>query len=81
VATKNRAIHQDEKTTDNRGTVGRTPPPGEGATCPPGGAYVAALQGLGPIERVCVQMPDPWFKKRHRPRRVMTPPSGGGGFP
>lgn len=47
---------------------------------PPGGAYVAALQGLGPIERVCVQMPDPWFKKRHRPRRVMTPPSGGGGF-
>jgi tRNA (guanine-N7-)-methyltransferase len=36
-------------------------------------AYVAALQGLGPIERVCVQMPDPWFKKRHRPRRVMTP--------
>eukprot|EP00667_Euglena_gracilis_P012404 EG_transcript_12737 len=35
--------------------------------------FRAALADRGPVERVLVQMPDPWFKRRHQPRRVMTP--------
>lgn len=34
-----------------------------------GGIFAAGA----PLERVLVQFPDPWFKKRHRKRRVITP--------
>ena len=32
-----------------------------------------AVQRYSRVERVLIQMPDPWFKRRHHNRRVTTP--------
>lgn len=35
--------------------------------------WLAALP-MGQLERVTIQFPDPWFKKKHHKRRVLQPP-------
>jgi tRNA (guanine-N7-)-methyltransferase len=36
-------------------------------------AWLARLE-VGQLERVTLQFPDPWFKKKHHKRRVLQPP-------